>query len=223
MPGMDEEALERLLVTPIDATAAVEWIGWVVRILGPRFTASTGFEGYFLNHDHQERLSRNLSRARELLGPRLDDLVYRNADELLSEIDGEYRLWARPLSQPAPRLWLVERPDLPERADMLEPRVGLAFEDDQGNWWAWEPALQLFYDDVAWLFTDFYYNAEARTDEMLSGESFGPLRFTRLAAADAFRLIDDGQIGGAGDDYVRVRRDQWPRLTLAEVMQQHES
>jgi hypothetical protein len=219
---MDGKHVERALRSPDDSVTTLEWVESVVRLLGPRFIPGEGFEGYGLDREQEQALSGNLARAREFLGPRLDDLVYRVADAFLSDIDGDYRLWARPVSQPPARLWLVERPDLPQRSDMLEPRVGLAFEDKRGIWWSWEPATEFFYDDVPWLFTHFYYDAEACTEEMLMVESLGRLRFTKLAIDEAFRLIDDGQLGGAGEDDVRVRRDQQPRLALAEVMKQLE-
>jgi hypothetical protein len=194
------------LARPETAGEAEDWLAAAVAALGPRFDPDTGFGDYWLDEQLHERLESDLVHVRGLLGDRTRDLTYRAADDWLSELDPEYRVWARPVTQPPARLWLVERPDLADRSDTLDPSRGVAFEDGEGIWWIWEPATSRFHNDTPWLFTEFYFFGGARRGVFVQNdESTQRVRFIPLAPADARRLLHDREIGGAGAKFIAMR------------------
>jgi hypothetical protein len=62
----------------------------------------------------------------------------------------------------------------------FEPPVSIAFEDEYGVWWQYDPDTGLLHDTPS-LYMDYYFRAE---DEQL--------RFTRLSPGEARRRIASG-------------------------------
>jgi hypothetical protein len=194
------------LTRPESEREAEDWLADVVLALGPRFDPETGFDGYWLDGPVEEQLESDLVQVRRLLGERVRDLAYFAADSWLSDLDGEYRLWARPVTQPSPRLWFVERPGLEGNDRSLDPSRGLAFEDALGIWWIWEPATGRFYNDTPWLFTEFYFGAGARRGVFVKSENSGQqIRFTPVSPAEARRVIEDREVDGAAARFMAIR------------------
>lgn len=139
---MSSSIPEQALAAPESSPDAIAWIKAVVAWIGPRFDPGESFGAYGsvvhegkhldLTVDEIKTLDYACAATVALLGERARDLAYREAAAYLDRIDGEADACARPVTQPPPRWWLVERPAA--AADSLDPARGLAFEDHQGIW-----------------------------------------------------------------------------------------
>lgn len=216
---MDEAELQLALTAPASRQAAEEWVDHVVKALGPRFSPADGVGAYWLDDETQDKLETALASARHLLGDRVNDLVYRSASNFLDAIDLSWEVWARPASQPPPRLFMVERPD--SGPEGPEPQLGLAFEDERGQWWMWEPTIDRFHEVTPGLATDFYYRARAQTREWID-EGFGRFRFTRLPIQRAVAMLDEGTFDSGGEKLMLPYLENVSLLTFAQAAQQIE-
>lgn len=88
-----------------------------------------------------------------------------------------------------------------------DPPRALAFEDQHGGWWSWEPATVKLYNDTPWLYTDFYYRVAAQRDCLVDTEA-RPMRFTPLTSHAAGRLARSKCVGGGPPELVEARRRQ---------------
>jgi hypothetical protein len=169
----------------------------------------------WLHDEVQAELETALASARLLLGDRLDDLVYRSATEFLEKIDQEHAVWARPISQPPARFWLVERPD----EGPADRPAELAFEDERGDWWIWEPKKDHFHNATPGVATDFYYRAGARIAQWID-EGFGRFRFTRLSIEQTLGMLDGETLRSGSDALLLPYLEGRSELTIAQAAEQ---
>ncbi len=198
------------LVIPRTPDQAIAWIEWAVRLIGPRFHPDTTFSEYVGVQRYDEldvgevgvQLDATLAAARSLLGPRALDIAYRSAVSYLEEIDGEWMLWARPVTQPPARWWLVEPPEL-RRA--VQPTT-VAYQDETSNWWEYDPGTGLLHE-TPWHFVQFYYPTEPWI-----------YRYTALEPAEARAHIERGtgahEIAQLRSSRERDERAMDPRAVL---------
>ncbi|MBV9165065.1 MAG: hypothetical protein JO342_02825 [Solirubrobacterales bacterium] len=185
---------------PATPDEAIAWIEQAVELIGPRFHPDTPFNDYvgvrsrdgsgFLDLSEAEVAALDAARAAAtgLLGQRAYDIAYRSAVNYLERIDTEWTTWARPVTQPSARWWLVE----PPVEDNQPPSV--AFQDAVGLWWEYDPATGRLHQ-TPWLETHFYYPDERA--------AYG---FTKLSAGEARGLIARG-MGRRDSPQLRAARE----------------
>lgn len=117
-----------------------------------------------------------------------------------------------------PRWWLVERDE--QGAGSPDPTTGLAYEDECGVWWIWEPATGKLHADTPWLFTDYHHRAKERQGRFIDTE-VGKLRFTPLSPRAAKRVIESGGASGVSDSkLLQMRRDDGRALDPDRVLRE---
>lgn len=210
------------LATPSTVAEAEAWIELAVAWFGPRFHPESAFREYRgvrvrqgeafldLSEEQEDQLDAALQAAKQLLGSRVGDLAYRSADAYLAEIDIDWSEWARPVSQPPARWWLIERDE--QGATSPAPRTDVAYEDEKSTWWIWEPATRQLHCDEPWLFTDYYYRARAHRGQFID-TGYEQIRFTPLTPDEAKSMIGSKRVGGASDqEFLNLRkRDEHAR------------
>jgi hypothetical protein len=188
---------------PKTPTAAEAWVEAVVAWIGPRFHPDKSFQDYHsrdtdaetsdLALEQLDELDEALKAARRILGPRINDLAYRSS--VASIRDPQANSDASPATQPPARWWLIERAN-PPTTTTFEPSVSIAYEDEHGTWWEWEPATQRLHS-TPWLYTDYYYRAEGHG-----------LRFSRLTPDEVRQRIADGLEATTAGDLLMAGRHQ---------------
>jgi hypothetical protein len=198
-----------LLVAPTTAEEAESWVRLAVDWIGPAFHPDESFDSYTtvridgeqpnLNPQAVERLDDALQAAKQLLEGWIYDLAYRTAAHYLSRRFGEWHIWARPASQPSARWWFVEQPGFPDAPSSV------AYEDDRGIWWEYDPTTGRLHE-APWLFADYYYHSR------------GPeYRFTPLPASEVRQRLTHVGVWD-NDDLLGARRRDKDWLPLEEAL-----
>jgi len=79
-----------------------------------------------------------------------------------------------------------------------DPTTGVAYEDEKGTWWIWEPATRRLHADTPWLFTDYYHRARAHRGQFVD-TGYGQVRFTPLTPDEAKSIMQSKRVGGVSD------------------------
>jgi hypothetical protein len=167
VPEEDVNPLAEALEVPRTAAEAIALIERTVLLIGPRFHPDASFSDYVgvqrrdmeeeldLSDKEVEQLNAATSAARELLGGRVYDIAYRSAVAYLDGIDTEWAAWARPVTQPPARWWLVE----PAEGRETQQPTTIAYQDEVGRWWEYDPATRLLHETPQH-YARFYYPTE---------------------------------------------------------------
>ncbi len=167
---------------PRTPTEAEVWIETAVGSIGHEFHPDRRFHTYGLIEAaiDLDKLDRAREASHALLGKRIYDIAYRSAEAYLADRDPEWEPHFGPLpaTQPPPRWWLIKRPH-ESHVSSFEPPLSVAYEDEFGTWWRYDPDTGRLYDEP-WLFTEYYYQPSHLGD------------FAQIPAEEVRRLVAVG-------------------------------
>ena len=200
------------LAEPETAADAVTWMELVVRLIGPGFCPDLSFGEYTgvkrragsgwldLTEGEIAQLDGALAAAKRLLGSRAHDAAYRSVDAYLNDIDTSWKAWARPITQPPARWWLV-RPGYEGEPDSV------AYEDERGAWWEYDPTTERLHS-TPWLYTDYYYRSDGLNHRFQRDTPGYPIPgFVALTPEEAKQWMARG-IGRREDKQLRAAHER---------------
>jgi hypothetical protein len=175
--------IDRLLSPPATHEEARAWMAIAVWLVGEEFDPDRSFATYNdlpLLEQALSQLDRALATARTILGERARDIAYRESRLYLHEAIPGYNPLSGPLpaTQPPARWWRGE--NMPPLGG--SPPVFVAYEDEIGNWWVYDPISQRLHD-MSPLYTS-YYHSDGDLDEGIRLTKITPDLARELMASD---------------------------------------
>jgi hypothetical protein len=141
-----------LLSAPVSRDEALVWLDLAVGLIGPRFDPNIPFGDYLgvqsresgedleISDEHEAALDEALRKVRSLVGSEANLRAFQAAERFLEAIDMEWRVWARPATQPSPSWWLAIASS---QESGKEIGKALVFFDQHANWWEYDPDTRL--------------------------------------------------------------------------------